>query len=421
MEVLYIIGAFLLFGFGWAIVKFVLNAGVRTATAAGRTAAGKGTFSENMGLAFKGMDPLQIQFQDAHLGEDKDGVKAKEIHAKGLFPVSRRTRVAFVTSVFDNTDQDKFLPVLSIIDSLQEPDSTVFHHLQEMPSVSPDEGFASWVRIGVIIPDLLQPPISGNRQMVAVVSLIDMDNPPAISLGFIEDADAVLWQRSLKFNHEYKDKGYQEAAEHREEAQAISVKIAIAVAMSDGSFDDKEGEVIKNWITRAIKPYSGEKRESLKQVYNDAMRESFAAASSGTLTLSDLTSKLSEIGETKVKYESIELCFDVMAADGKADPEELRIIRKIGDALDLDVNELETLRDQKIVTLDSAISHASNIEDILGIEPEWDKARINSHLRSEFQKWNNRLSALPEGEERENAQAMLDLIAKARQKYAGEH
>jgi len=40
-----------------------------------------------------------------------------------------------------------------------------------------------------------------------------------------------------------------------------------------------------------------------------------------------------------------------------------------------------------------------------------------SHLREEFNKWNNRLNTLPEGVERDNAQQMLGLISDARKKY----
>ena len=32
----------------------------------------------------------------------------------------------------------------------------------------------------------------------------------------------------------------------------------------------------------------------------------------------------------------MELCYDIMAADGVADPEEIKILHRIGDALELD-------------------------------------------------------------------------------------
>lgn len=410
MEVILLL-ALLFFG------GFILRVIFRTLGAAGRTAMGKGTLSENLELSFKGMGPLEGRLVDAHLTDDPDSPLVKQVEVKGVFPVpSNNSSVAFVTSVFDNTD-DESAPVISILEEFQEPSNVVFQHVSQMPPISPDQGFINWERISAVFPDLLQPPYGGKRDMLIVVRLLDLDSPPLIVHGFADSNEGILWQTAMSFTHVFTEKGYREASEHREEAQALSVKVAIAVAMADGSFDDREGEVIAEWIRRAIEPFDSEKREKLKSVYNDAMREAYAAAKDGSLSLSVLTERLNEIGEAKVKYDAIELCFEVMAADGEADPEEMRTIRKIGEALDLDLAELEAMRDQEIVGLESHISSGGDIEELLGIEPDWSNEKVKSHLRSEFQKWNNRLSALPEGPERENAQTMLDMISKARQKY----
>ena len=106
-----------------------------------------------------------------------------------------------------------------------------------------------------------------------------------------------------------------------------------------------------------------------------------------------------------------------MAADGVADASEMKTIRQVADALSLDLDEIEKLRDQKIVELNSSISDQASVEDLLGIEPTWNAELIKEHLRTEFQKWNNRINTLSEGEERDNAQRMLDVIAEARKKY----
>jgi len=131
-----------------------------------------------------------------------------------------------------------------------------------------------------------------------------------------------------------------------------------------------------------------------------------------------LTSRLNEIGEKSQKYEAIELAFDVMAADGVVGQNEIKIIHKVAEALGLDYDEVEKLRDQKIIGLNVKLSNQANIEEIIGIEPGWSSDKIKKHLRTEYQKWNNRINALPEGEERNNAQHMLDVIAEARKKYA---
>ena len=106
-----------------------------------------------------------------------------------------------------------------------------------------------------------------------------------------------------------------------------------------------------------------------------------------------------------------------MAADGAADEEELTTIKKISESLNLDYEEIQNMKDQRMITLSISADAVTNAEAMLGIEPDWSNEQIQKHLRKEFTKWNGRINALPEGEERENAQRMLDLIAEARKKY----
>jgi hypothetical protein len=109
-----------------------------------------------------------------------------------------------------------------------------------------------------------------------------------------------------------------------------------------------------------------------------------------------------------------------MAADGFPHAEEMKVIHEVADTLGIDADELENMRDRHIVTLDTTgISGDLDIESLLNIDTSWGNDKILLHLRQEYQKWNNRLNTLLEGSERDNAQRMLDLIAKARKKYGG--
>ena len=218
----------------------------------------------------------------------------------------------------------------------------------EVGQVAPNQGFVRWVRLGIVLPDILQPPYGGNRQMVALLRMIDLDNEPSIHFGRHEKDDpGLLWTGVLKFEYNFLDKGYSEAAEHRDEARAIALKIGIAVAMADGSLDTSEGECLKEWIIRTIDTFTDDKQAELKRLYNDAMREAYAQATKGNLSLSALTARLNEIGEKKLKYDAIELCFDVMAADGVADAGELKTIRQVADALGLDLDEIANFATKK--------------------------------------------------------------------------
>ena len=128
--------------------------------------------------------------------------------------------------------------------------------------------------------------------------------------------------------------------------------LPLDVAISHGvTLDNTEVETLKEWILKSISPYADEKREHLKVLYHGAMKDAHSLAKNGELNLSEHTRELNEIAEQATRYETIELCFDVMAADSVVDTEELKVINRVADALDLDFDEIEKMRDQVIINL----------------------------------------------------------------------
>jgi uncharacterized tellurite resistance protein B-like protein len=388
-------------------------------TAAVQTVQGKGSFGENMSAQRQGMGPLEMRKVDFQAGDEGEGPHGIALEIRGLIPVSKRTKLAFVTSVIDMTDSDNPYFVLSEIEHFQEPDSTAYQFHQDGAEISPDQGFVGWTRAGVVFPELLYPAHSGARNLAFVMRLVDLDRMPAINLGFC-DSDHPGVVASLYVHHEleYDGTGFSEAAEHRDEARTLSIRLGVAIAFADGSLDESEGNVIKEWVQRVISPFEGERREELKELYNNAMRSAYADARAGELTLSEATNRMNEIAEEPQKYEAIELCFDVMAADGLADETEMDSIRRIAEALDLNYEEIESLRDKTLIELDVDIDHQASLETIVGIQEDWSQEQTKVYIRTEFAKWNDRLNNLPEGQERDNAQRMLEMLSEARKKYA---
>jgi len=187
--------------------------------------------------------------------------------------------------------------------------------------------------------------------------------------------------------------------------------------MADGSLDDPEGEVLKSWIVKEVSAFSDDKQKRLKTLFNKSLKDGFDQAKKGKLVLSDLVERLAEIGDKKSKYDAIELCLDVMAADGVADPEEMSVIRNVAKSLDLDMDEIEKMREKVTLNLSTELTSEEGMESLVGIDSSWTDEQKRKHLRTEFQKWSNRLNSLPEGDERQSAQNMLDNIATLRKKY----
>ncbi len=413
MEILGLIVMILIYAFFGQIIR----AFFASLSAGWRTLIHGGTFAENFKTNFSGMDSFELKGETGQISEELP-FEVLELKGKGLLPIRKRTNVCFVTSIVDITD-DELKPVLSALDDFQEPESRAFQHSVQAGQASPNEGYVSWARVGVVIPSLLVPPKSGNRQLVALVRMIDGNNPPPISLGYSSKEHAgFIASFEYQFEENFSDKGYEEEAAHREETRGLIIMLGVQVAMSDGDFAEQEGKVIKDWITRSIATYTDERREKLKKAYNDAFKTAYKEAQNGTISISEVTEKLNEIATKAQKYEAVDLCFDVMAADGVAEEEELTAIKNISEALDLDFNEIQKMKDQRLIKLSTKLESQSSVEAMLGIDSDWSPDQIQKHLRKEFTKWNGRLNTLPDGEERENAQRMLNLIAEARKKYA---
>jgi hypothetical protein len=170
-------------------------------------------------------------------------------------------------------------------------------------------------------------------------------------------------------------------------------------------------------MTTTLEYFNDEDKERVKERFNKNFKKSFEQAKEGKLSLSKITKRLNEIGDDRLKYQAIELCLDVMAADGIADEGELEAIRKICDSLELDFDEVQKLKDVRLKDLKMRVTEDTSLEELIGIQPDWDNDKIKKHIRNEFKKWNSRLTSSKNEDERNNAQEKLNLIAELRKKY----
>ncbi len=352
--------------------------------------------------------PFEIRMLDTTV-ELKGGhsVSAKVIQAKGPFPVTSSTAMLSAQfSVMDKlTESGTMAPVFCVIEKFQEKDSLNYFDESDFGIVSSNQHLPNWARIGVVYPEIMRPPYSGERNLTVVVKIVDAM------------AKTLVMQKDFHFTHQFKEKGYLEAAAHRAEAQILTLKIAMAVAMADGNLDAKEGGLMQKWIKRSLLHLSGEHEEHMKASFNQALRESNKQAKEGTLRLSALAKRLNEIGETGDKYQAMELSADIMAADDLAHADEIKVLNHLAEVLELDMKRVGQILDSRIIKVSSTGAEGEGAEAVLGIKPGWSKAKIKKHLIAEFSKWNNRLNTLPPGKQRDSAQRMLDTIAELRKKH----
>lgn len=399
-----------------AIILF--RVAVTYGAAALKALSKKGSFKENMDLELHGMGQMQLHAVEKQVGDEGDKFKAIELEVKGLFPVSITRSCAFVTSVFDTTEgKGNWKAVISMVHQFQENETFSYQNTTDAGVLQDGYGFTGWVRVGVVLPDLLQPPRTGVRKLTALVRLVDTNDPPIITNGFHDDSDKLLWSGIHEFTLDYKELGYLDEMEGSREAAMASVKLAIAVAMSDGSFHDEEGLVIQGWIQKKLASVDAASRESWKSDLNRALKDGFLQASDGKLSYSELTSVLVAKGSTANNTECVDLLFSIVGSDGQVNASELALTKKIASALNVDTEEVQRIADRSLVGVEAKVNSSSELEDLLGIERTWSNDAVKRHLREQFQKWNNRLTSLSDPAERDNAQRMLTLIAEARKKY----
>lgn len=353
---------------------------------------------------------------------DGAAIEVIRILAAGPFPVLWTRRVNFVTSVFDVTDGEPQI-VLAHLESAQEPTSVVFQHRREDVLLRAGYGFTDWVPVGVVLPAVLQPPRSGVRKIAVVIRVLDAESQPDVELGFCDgEHPGFVWSETHSLFLTFAAKGYRDASEHQREGHALALKVGVAVAMADGTLDPKEGLELKRWAEKSIHHLKGEARDEQRAELNAALTDAFARAKDGSLALAPLLSRLNEVGDDTSKYEALDLCFDIMAADGVATPDEMHRLEEIATGLHLDFSEFNALREKKLLKVGGSVeaSGATSVsaEMILGVDPSWDSARVREHLKAQFRKWNNRLSTLAAGPERDNAQKVLDAIAEVRKRHA---
>ena len=409
--ILGLVGIFALYWVGSIIFGGLFSAGKATV----KTVVGKGSFSDNMRKEFKGMDPFEIRVREEKFGENNDQL-AVLIEGRGLIPNSKSMNVQFVTSVFDATGDD-LKPVLAHYEDFQEERTFAYQAKANFGQVEVNQGFTDWVRVGVVLPDILDTPQSGRRDLKFVLRLVDADNPAEIQLGYCSTSG--VWTDDLDYQYQFERKGYEESSEDRERANLLGLQLGDAVAMADGGLHESEGAVLKEWIMKKVAPLAEERQAKLKDKFNAVMREAYEQAKEGDLSLSNITRQMRELGETECNLDALKLGYEVMSADGKADKEELETIKRIADTLGIDPTEQEKYKDQHILKIDSSLSSDDSPEALVGMDPSWNKEQIAAHLRDQFQKWNGRLNILEEGSDRDQAQRVINVIGELRTKYVG--
>jgi len=378
--------------------------------AGAKTLMGEGSFVDNLN------DKLEFKIEKLPVSESPD-FDVFGIHGKGNPQVKNSSPVVFIFKIFD---KETSLPVLSTFDDTSETDSRVFEHVVKLGDLN-GRHFPEWARLSALIPDSLIGPNKGTRQLELKCYIWHESFKPSFKNGWLPEGSDFQGGIDV-IDHEFTlflpNSGYMEIDDERLKIQIASIKLAISIALADGSLDKKEGNEIKKWIKEIVESSSESQKEAIKANLNDSLELAFESGKTNSIDIKAICNEIKDIGSKADKYDLLELCLDVMAADGEADKNELKQISEISFLIGIDYEEVTRLKDKRLINLDPTLMSSSGLEELLDIDPNWSKEKINEHILKQFSKYNARLTTVPEGPQRENAQNMLDKIAEAREKYS---
>jgi hypothetical protein len=403
--------AVLFFGIGR-----VFRAITSTTKAVVKTVNLGGTLSGNLKEEFRDMGAFEVEVRPTKIKIAERDVDAYAVFARGVIPAPYQSDLLLVTSIFDSTTE-KFEGVMCSLDFMQEEKTESYQTVNNAGKISPNQGYKNWINVATIFPETLTAAWSGNRSLTVVVRAIPPSQLSKIEWGYHDTDIEVFASARAEVKMLLEEKGWSEAHEDRELAKELIVKIALSVACSDGDMNVQEGKAIQAWIREQLTKVSENYSAELKERLNLALKQGYSDFKSNKLDQKKLVAKFKSLNLMSMNQQLLEVLVKVISADSEITQDEMLIVKNIGIELDVDYEEIKAMSDKAFLEMSALDDSDENLESLLGIDPTWDNAKIMSHLRSEFSKWNGRIQALEDESEKEKAQKMLDAISKARQKY----
>lgn len=388
----------------------------QTTKATFKTMTEGGDILTNIKEEFREMGFFELQTISKKVKIGERNVNAIEVQVRGLINATRTTELSIVTSLFDYTDE-KYEAVLSAIEAFREKNTDGYQNVVNIATISPNMGYKNWITVATIYPEIIVGTKAGKRKIRVFARAIPTKELPKINYGLHADGTEIFVTAYKDIELSLIEKGWKESEQERDEARSIIVKLSVAIASEDGEINAAEGKAIQTWIKQEINFVSDGKKEYLKGLLNSAFKDSFKEATLKKLKKAPLIDRLKEINIGYMNQSLIELLVKVIGADNEITKSEMKSINQIASELNIDLKALKSMTDKAFLEMSDTSSPDETMESILGINPSWTKEQIKLHLNKEFAKWNGRIQALENEEEKNKAQKMLDAIANAKKKY----
>lgn len=293
----------------------------------------------------------------------------------------------------------------------------------------PHHGSSDWATLASIPKIFLLPKSSGRIRVQAKLRIFcpgstsaDDYRYPVIRNGDRVDGDYP--SKTISSDHAFIsfDSGYSEIEGERINAMAYSAVVAVLMSAADGSIESEELDALKVQLSRRATSFSDPTafKEKTSSAVKSTLRALKSDASQDEL-LDIALSSIAECGNESLCVETLDLCLEVLAADGEVDEAEAKFLRDVGRRLGVENRIVSDMLTKRVAVdgLDFEKSGDSNDFSVLGVDESMSPAEIRRSLNAAFRKWNGLVHHEDE-EIADKARAMLDTIGEARRALLGE-
>jgi tellurite resistance protein len=334
-----------------------------------------------------------------------------EVSTVGIFSSTKGiASPRFTVTMFDTGggNNSESGPVLCLLEDLQAADSAEFRFVLNLEQeLNAGSGSLEPVRFLTVPIDFLMFPYSGTRKVRITLVVEDLATRQRITECHCSWTTVVT--RDGYIQHENKETL----------GLAESMKLAMCVAASDGSFGDNEVKAITTWGSKWVNSLPEARQDRRRNFLNSALRQATEKIREGSLEALKTTclSELKRLDNDSLLFEAFETCLHIVKADGELHPEEAAHLDEIANHLGLDQGTVKLLRDRHLLHLKvEPIMSESSADKMLGIHSGMPKEEIRKKLNAVFRKYQG-LQNHDKPETRQKAAEWLEMVAAARLRH----
>ena len=226
---------------------------------------------------------------------------------------------------------------------------------------------SEWVCVGKIDPGRLLTPRKGLRCLAFSAWVLSRDTGQELACAH------------CYFDQEIRQFGYIEMEEHAERTKMLAVPLAFAVCAADNTFPDCQVDLIKNWARSNVDTTTA--TQSAKKKLEKALKEAMGFFRQGhRLDVRQICEELVEIASMGERYDILELCMRVAAADGCVHAEELELLKDMAIWLEADAERVHTMAD---AILPASMHEVEDLEFVLGVNSNMSAEEARQQLNRE--------------------------------------